>query len=151
MWLFLSFCHILQGMGSLPDVDDLYIILTRFSRGFWIWLSKFEILSLASAVTIFIFLPHYKKCESHCTSFSYPFLLYYKRSTFTFVQHESWVSLSQCEAQVGPSQHEPQVSLSQYKPCVGPSWHKLKTAGVSVNLKSAHISVNMIMYLQLGT
>ena len=115
---------ILQGMGPLPDVDDLYIILTRFSRRFWIWLSKFEILSLASAVTIVIFLPHYKKCESHCTSFSYPFLLYCKRSTFTFVQHESWFSPSQCEAQVGP------FSMN------------LKTAHLSVKLMSAHLGIN---------
>jgi hypothetical protein len=130
-------------MWLLPDVGDLYIILTRFSRRFWIWLSKFEILSVASAMTVFIFLPHYRECEPYqmlVHIFQLP--IYYKRPTFTFVQCEPqvgppqckpqvnpsqcklWVGPSQCKPRVGPSQCKPRVSPSQCKPRVGPSQHK---------------------------
>ena len=108
---------ILQEMWPLPDVGDLYIILTRFSRRFWIWLSKFEILSLASAVTIFIFLPHYRECEPHGTFFSYPFL-YITRD---------------------PLLHMFSMNLDSAHLSV-----KLRSAHLGMNLESAHLSADLV-------
>jgi hypothetical protein len=52
-------------MWFLPNRDNLYIILTAFSRRFWIWSPKFEIHSAILATAIFILQPHFGKCDSY--------------------------------------------------------------------------------------
>jgi hypothetical protein len=52
-------------MWFLPNRDNLYIILTTFSRRFWIWSSKLEIHSVALATAISILQPHFGKCDSY--------------------------------------------------------------------------------------
>jgi hypothetical protein len=46
---------------TFTDQGDLYIIGVRISRQFQIWSQKFEIPSVASAVAIFVFQPHFQK------------------------------------------------------------------------------------------
>jgi hypothetical protein len=46
---------------TFTDEGDLYIIWVRISRRFQIWSQKFEIPSVASAVAIFVFQPHFQK------------------------------------------------------------------------------------------
>jgi hypothetical protein len=43
----------LREMWPLPNMGNLYITPTTFSRRFWIWPSKFEIHSVALATPIF--------------------------------------------------------------------------------------------------
>jgi hypothetical protein len=53
-----------QNMTS-SNQDDLYIILTRFLRWFWISNQKFQIQPVASAIAIFVFQPHFRKMWPH--------------------------------------------------------------------------------------
>jgi len=55
----------LQEMWPLPTRDNLYIILTAFSRRFWIWPPKFDTHSVILAVAIFILQPHCGKCDPY--------------------------------------------------------------------------------------
>ena len=43
---------------TTTDQDDLHIILIVILRGFWIWSQKFEILSMAHNIAIFV---HFRK------------------------------------------------------------------------------------------
>ena len=51
----------LQENLTITNQDDLYIIWTRFLRGFWIQSQKFEITSGAYTRAILVFQPHYGK------------------------------------------------------------------------------------------
>jgi hypothetical protein len=60
----MCFSHI-TGKVIFTNQDDLYIILTHFSRRFWIWTWKFEIQPVAAHMAILYYDPFWEKYNLH--------------------------------------------------------------------------------------